>query len=103
MRLNSTRTDKAIGMSIVCSIQWRMPRRAEPGFRAVMPPRAAPQAKGAPSRLGAAARTSGTRTARARATLALCALTCTKDSRFVLESVSSIHIPKFGRAIAKGG
>jgi hypothetical protein len=46
-----------------------------------------------PNTLDTAGRTYGTRTGRARATLALCASACTKASRFAFEPVSSILIP----------
>jgi hypothetical protein len=73
---------KAIVMNTRYWIHLLLPRRFAPAFRTVIPARGAWPVKIAPSTPDAIARTSGTRTDRARATWDLCASTCTRDPRF---------------------
>src|ERR1017187_4210900 len=69
-----------------------LPRRFGPALRAAIPARAALPVMVVPSTPDAAARTSGIRTFRVRATLSQCASPCTRDPRFALGPVSSIHL-----------
>ena len=59
-------------------------------FRTARPPRAGKPVEVAPSTPDVAARTSGTRTGRAMATLALCASTCTKDPQCARAVISPV-------------